>query len=105
MTNSEVSEAAAGELWDLALYVTDRTPRCVNAMANLNRICEEHLAGHFRIEVVDVLEQPERAVSDQIVAIPTVVRNHPSPIRRVIGDLSNPQRVLAGLAFHQAWTG
>ena len=70
MTTIESPEATAEELWDLSLYVTNRTPRSVNAMTNLKRICEEHLAGHYRIEVVDLLKQPERAISDQIVAIP-----------------------------------
>ena len=102
MTTIESPEATAEELWDLCLYVTNRTPRSVNAMTNLKRICEEHLAGHYRIEVVDLLKQPERAISDQIVAIPTVLRKLPATIRRVIGDLSNTERVLAGLDFHKA---
>ena len=102
MNAIESPEAAVDELWDLCLYVTNRTPRSVNAMTNLKRICEEHLAGHYRIEVVDLLKQPERAISDQIVAIPTVLRRLPATIRRVIGDLSNTERVLAGLDFHRA---
>lgn len=97
MTNIERPQAAADELWDLCLYVTDRTPKSVKALANLTTICQSHLAGHYRIEVVDLLEQPERAISDQIVVIPTVVRKVPAPLRTVIGDLSNAQRVLAGL--------
>ena len=102
MTTIESPEATADEIWDLCLYVTNRTPRSVNAMTNLKKICEEHLAGHYRIEVVDLLEQPERAISDQIVAIPTVLRKLPATIRRVIGDLSNTERVLAALDFHRA---
>lgn len=102
MTTMESAETAVDEMWDLCLYVTDRTPRSVNALANLKRICEENLAGHFRIEVVDLLEQPQRAVSDQIVAIPTVLRKAPAAVRRVIGDLSNTKRVLAALDFHKA---
>ncbi len=93
MTTIESPEATADEMWNLCLYVTNRTPRSVNAMTNLKRICEEHLAGHYRIEVVDVLKHPERAISDQIVAIPTVVRTLPAAIRRVIGDLSNTARL------------
>ena len=101
MTTVEAPEATAEELWDLCLYVTNRTPRSVNAMTNLKKICEEHLAGHYRIEVVDLLKQPERAISDQIVAVPTLLRKLPAAIRRVIGDLSNTERVLAGLDFHR----
>jgi len=102
MTTIESPEATADEMWNLCLYVTNRTPMSVNAMMNLKRICEEHLAGHYRIEVVDLLKHPERAISDQIVAVPTVVRKLPATIRRVIGDLSNTERVLAALDFHRA---
>ena len=102
MTTIESPETPADEMWNLCLYVTNRTPRSVNAMTNLKKICEEHLAGHYRIEVVDLLKHPERAISDQIVAIPTVVRKLPATIRRVIGDLSNTERVLAALDFHRA---
>jgi circadian clock protein KaiB len=97
MMTVESPPTAADETWDLCLYVTDRTPRSLQAFTNLTAICEGHLAGHYRIEVVDVLEHPERAVSDQIVAIPTVVRRFPAPLRTVIGNLSNAPRVLAGL--------
>jgi circadian clock protein KaiB len=100
VTRAESPEAATGELWDLCLYVTNRTPRSVIALTNLRKICEEHLAGHYRIEVVDLLKQPQRAASDQIVAIPTLVRKLPATFRRVIGDLSNTQRVLAALGLH-----
>ena len=102
MTTIESPEATADEMWNLCLYVTNRTPMSVNAMTNLKKICEEHLAGHYRIEVVDLLKQPERAISDQIVAVPTLVRKLPAAIRRVIGDLSNTERVLAALDFHRA---
>ncbi len=102
MTNTESPEAVAGELWEFSLYVANRTPRSLNAMLDLKQICENHLAGHYRIEVVDVLEQPERAKSDQIVAIPTVVRKSPPTIRRVIGDLSKTERVLAALDIRRA---
>ena len=102
MTTIESPDATADEMWNLCLYVANRTPTSVNAMMNLKKICEEHLAGHYRIEVVDLLKHPERAISDQIVAVPTVVRTLPATIRRVIGDLSNTERVLTGLDFHRA---
>ncbi|HYG64612.1 MAG TPA: circadian clock KaiB family protein [Thermoanaerobaculia bacterium] len=85
------------EFWDLRLYVAGQTPKSVTALANLRRMCEEHLAGRYRIEVVDLAENPQLARSDQILAIPTLVRRLPSPIRRIIGDLSNSERVLVGL--------
>lgn len=101
MTTIESPETAEDEVWNLCLYVTDKTPRSVIALVNLKRICEENLAGHYQIEVIDLLQQPQRAISDQIVAIPTVVRKAPATVRRVIGDLSNAGRVLAGLDFHR----
>jgi circadian clock protein KaiB len=85
------------ESWILRLYVAGRTPRCAAAEANLRRVCEEHLAGRYHIEVVDLLEHPTLAQGDQILAIPTLVRKLPSPVRRIIGDLSNTERVLVGL--------
>ena len=84
-------------VWDLKLYVAGQTPRCVTAFANLKRICEEHMEGRYRIEVIDLLENPQLAEGDQILAIPTLVRRLPSPLRKVIGDLSNTERVLVGL--------
>jgi circadian clock protein KaiB len=102
MTTIESPEATADEMWNLCLYVTNRTPMSVNAMMNLKKICDGHLTGHYRIEVVDLLKHPERAISDQIVAVPTLVRKLPATIRRVIGDLSNTERVLAALDFHRA---
>lgn len=100
MTASELPETAPQEWWDLCLYVAGTTPKCLKAFANLSAICEQHLAGRYRIEVVDLLAQPERAISEQIVAIPTVVRKFPAPLRTVIGDLSSAPRVLAGLQLH-----
>lgn len=88
------------ELWDLRLYVAGQTPKSITALANLRRMCEEHLAGRYRIEVVDLAENPQLARTDQILAIPTLVRRLPSPIRRIIGDLSNSERVLVGLDLH-----
>jgi circadian clock protein KaiB len=84
-------------LWDLRLFVSNHTPKSVAAFANLKRICEEHLRGHYRIEVIDLLEQPQLAREEQIVAIPTVVRRSPLPPRRVVGDLSNAEKTLLGL--------
>jgi circadian clock protein KaiB len=83
--------------WDLRLYVAGQTPKSLTAFANLKKLCEEHLPGEYHIEVIDLLEQPELAEGDQIVAIPTLVRKLPEPIRKIIGDLSNTERVLVGL--------
>src|ERR1022692_1417422 len=78
--------AGTGEQWDLCLYVTGRSPRCLRAIENLRRACEEHLAGCYAIEIVDLLENPRPAADDQILAVPTVVRRLPAPIRKVVGD-------------------
>lgn len=83
--------------WELRLYVAGQTPRCIEAFSNLRRICEEYLNGEYRIEIVDLLEDPSLARGDQILAIPTVVRKLPYPIKKLIGDLSNAERVLVGL--------
>ena len=91
------ADAGAGETWELCLYVTGRSPKCLRATENLRRVCEEHLAGRYRIEVVDLLENPRLAADDQILAVPTVVRKLPQPIRTIIGDLSDTDRVLVGL--------
>ncbi len=85
------------ELFELRLYVAGRTPKAVRAFANLQKICNEHLAGRYSIEVVDLLENPQLGRGDQILAIPTLVRRLPEPIRKIIGDLSNTERVLVGL--------
>ena len=84
-------------LWELRLYVAGQTARSVAAFANLKRICEEHLAGKYTIEVIDLLVHPQLAQSDQIIAIPTLVRKLPEPIRKIVGDLSNTERTLVGL--------
>jgi circadian clock protein KaiB len=81
----------------LRLYVAGQTPKSVAAFANLKRICDEHLPGQYRIEIVDLLKNPKLAAGDQILAIPTLVRNVPMPVRKIIGDLSDTQRVLVGL--------
>lgn len=90
---------AAGdvELWELRLYVAGKSAKSVTAFANLKRICEEHLKGRYTIEVVDLMEKPQLAKGEQIVAIPTLVRKLPEPIRRIVGDLSNTERALVGL--------
>ena len=85
------------ELWDLRLYVAGQTERSVRAFDNLKKLCEEHLAGQYRIEVIDLLRDPKLARGDQIVAVPTLVRKLPQPVRKIIGDLSNRERVLVGL--------
>ena len=89
--------AGTGEQWDLCLYVTDRSPKCLRAIENLRRACEEHLAGRYTIEIVDLLENPRRAADDQILAVPTVVRRFPAPIRKIVGDLSDGDRLLVSL--------
>jgi circadian clock protein KaiB len=85
------------DFWQLRLYVAGQTPKSLAAFANLKKICEEHLAGCYRIEIVDLLENPMLAKGDQIFAIPTLVRKLPEPVRKIIGDLSNTERVLVGL--------
>ncbi len=81
----------------LRLYIAGQTARATQALANLQRICEEHLAGRYVIEIVDLLENPALAAGDQILALPTVVRQLPAPVKKVIGDFSNTERVLVGL--------
>jgi circadian clock protein KaiB len=89
------------DVWDLRLYVAGQTPKSVAAFNNLKRLCDEHLAGRYKIEVVDLLQNPQLARGDQIVAIPTLVRKLPNPIRKIIGDLSNTERTLVGLQLRQ----
>lgn len=89
--------AGTREQWDLCLYVTDHSPKCLRAVENLRRACEEHLAGRYTIEIVDLLKDPRRAADDQILAVPTVVRRLPAPIRKLVGDLSDGDRLLVSL--------
>ena len=89
------------EFWDLRLYVAGQTPKSMTALANLKKMCEEHLAGRYKIEVIDLVKNPQLARSDQILAIPTLVRRLPEPMRKIIGDLSNEERVLVGLDVRQ----
>src|SRR5579875_2778872 len=94
---SESTDQDGREIWILRLYVAGQTPKCQAAFAHLKKICEEHLAGQYRIEVIDLLKNPQLADGDQIVAIPTLVRHLPPPMRKIIGDLSDTERVLIGL--------
>ena len=87
--------------WDLRLYIAGKTPRAIKAFQNLQSICEQHLAGRYRIEIVDLLENPTLARGDQIVAVPTLVRKLPPPLKKIIGDLSNTERVLVGLDIRE----
>jgi circadian clock protein KaiB len=90
-------QANPPHVWRLKLYVAGQTPRSLAAIANLKRICEEHVAGRYTIEVIDLLERPQLARGDEIFAIPTLVRQLPEPMRKIIGDLSDTERVLVGL--------
>jgi circadian clock protein KaiB len=90
-TNSEANA------WLLRLYIAGQTPKSLTAISNLHRICEDHLAGQFHIEVIDLLETPQLAEGDKIIAIPTLVRKLPEPIRKIIGDLSDTEKTLVGL--------
>jgi circadian clock protein KaiB len=85
------------EIFDLRLYVAGQTPKAIRAFTNLQRICDEHLEGRYRIEVIDLLEDPRLGRGDQILALPTLVRRLPEPIKKIIGDLSDTERVLVGL--------
>ena len=87
---------SADKTWDLLLYVAGPTPKSVAALRNLEQLCEKHLAGRYHIEVIDLMKNPHLAQGDQIVAVPTLVRKLPSPIRKLIGNLSNTERVLIG---------
>jgi circadian clock protein KaiB len=87
----------AAEKFELRLYVAGQTPKAIRAFANLRQICEEHLEGRYTIEVIDLLKDPQLGRGDQILAVPTLVRRLPVPIKKIIGDLSNTERVLVGL--------
>jgi circadian clock protein KaiB len=89
--------AEVEKAWQLRLYVAGQTPKSLTAFANLKRICEEHLEGKYRIEVIDLMVNPQLAKGDQILALPTLVRRLPDPVKKIIGDLSNTDRVLVGL--------
>jgi|SRR5579864_9700426 len=91
-------------LWELRLYVAGRTATSIRAFENLKQFCEEHLQGLYQIQVIDLLERPALASGDQIIAVPTLVRRLPSPVKKIIGDLSNTERVLVGLDLRPAGT-
>ncbi len=90
------------EVWNLRLYVAGQTPKSIASFSNLKKICEENLKGRYKIEVIDLLKNPQLARGDQILAIPTLVRQLPPPVKKIIGDLSNTQRVLVGLDLRKS---
>src|SRR5215475_4814432 len=96
-SRSKTKPVDPDDYYDLRLYVAGQTPKSMAAFANLKQICEIHLAGKYRIEVVDLMKKPQRARDDEIIAIPTLVRRLPQPIRKIIGDLCDTQRTLVGL--------
>lgn len=96
-SHKEEKKGTGEKLWELRLYIAGTTPKAVTALENLKRICEEHLSDQYHIEVIDLLKNPQLAQGDQIIAVPTLVRKLPEPIRKIIGDLSNTERVLVGL--------
>jgi len=95
------NKKTAKESWDLRLYVAGQTPKSIVALANLKRICADNLHDRYRIEIIDLVRQPQLARQHQILAIPTLVRNLPTPIKKIIGDLSNTEKVLLGLDIHR----
>ncbi len=99
LTNSRMNPYVSEkhDIWELRLYVAGRTPKSVTAFVNLKRICETHLNGRYHVEVIDLMENPQLAKGDQIFAVPTLVRQLPPPLRKIIGDLSDEERVLVGL--------
>ncbi len=97
MDFQENNEQLEPEIWQLRLYVAGQTPKSITAFANLKKICEEYLQNQYQIEIIDLLENPHLAKQDQIVALPTLVRKLPPPIKKIIGDLSNQEKILVGL--------
>jgi circadian clock protein KaiB len=97
ITRKKTKTIATEEIWNLRLYVAGQTQKSITAFANLKNICEEHLAGKYQIEVIDLLKNPKLAKGDQIIALPTLVRKLPEPIKKIIGDLADTERVLVGL--------
>jgi circadian clock protein KaiB len=100
--NSGTSGNSVEEKWELRLYTAGQTPKSLQAFANLKKICEEHLKGRYTIEVIDLTRHPQLAAGDQIVAIPTLVRKLPEPLRRIVGDLQDTERTLVGLQLRPA---
>ncbi len=101
MTRGKAQKPEA-QRWQLRLYVAGQTPKSITALANLKKLCETHLTGRYQIEVIDLLKNPKLAAGDQILAIPTLVRKLPPPVKKIIGDLSNELRVLVGLDVRPA---
>ena len=104
MTNNNEIDAAKASgtgAYNLRLYVAGQTPKSLTAISNLHQICEEHLAGRYTIEVIDLLLTPQLAAGDQIVALPTLVRRLPPPLKRIIGNLSDTEKVLVGLDIRE----
>ena len=97
MANKSSRASKQNNRWQLRLYIAGQTPKCLTAFANLKKLCETHMPGEYHIEIIDLLQQPQLAKGDQILAIPTLVRKLPEPMRKIIGDLSNTERVLVGL--------
>ena len=97
MAKKKSANVKTKKQFQLRLYVAGQTPKSLRAFENLKKICEEHLAGRYNIEIIDLIKYPKLAAEDQILAIPTVVRRLPEPLRKLIGDLSNTERVLVGL--------
>lgn len=97
INGSNTAVGQADETWYLRLYVAGQSPKSLRAFANLKDLCEKHLAGRYEIEIIDLVENPARAQADDILAVPTLVRHLPAPLRKIIGDLSNTERVLVGL--------
>jgi circadian clock protein KaiB len=102
LTNSDAEQNSSEEKWELRLYTAGQTPKSVTAFANLKKLCEEHLKGRYTIEVIDLTRHPQLAAGDQIVAIPTLIRKLPEPLRRIVGDLRDTERTLVGLQLRQA---
>jgi len=101
-SNHRKAKPFKSPVWELRLYVAGMTPTSIRAFENLKRLCEEHMHGAYRIQVVDLLERPTLARGDQIIAVPTLVRRLPTPVKKIIGDLSNTERVLVGLDLRPA---
>jgi circadian clock protein KaiB len=96
-TRTSRARTGGRDIWNLRLYVAGQSPKSIAAMTNLKRICEQHLPGQYKIEVVDLMRNPQLAAGDQILAVPTLVRKLPEPVRKIVGDLSNTERALVGL--------
>ncbi len=96
-TEDKENQRTGSEFWNLRLYIAGKTTRSIAALNNLEKICDEHLRGKYRVEVIDLLKNPKLAAGDQILALPTLVRKLPPPLKKIIGDLSDSEKVLVGL--------